>query len=153
MLRLYFPALKPCVVLSAHSPVVLPGLSARKCGIVNSASHHLALSPFHPSFLSSPLLPVWMNVSSFTPLLLDFHTVRFPGSSGYFLFFNLLLFFFWLYEGQSVSTYSCILSGSLLSNSINYLTHLHKAPSQVAEEFCLGEWHQLLTVLHGVQFQ
>ena len=29
-----------------------------------------------------------MNVSSLTPWLLDFHTVRFSGSSGYFLVFK-----------------------------------------------------------------
>ena len=28
-----------------------------------------------PSCLSPPILPVWMNVSSLTPWLLDFHTV------------------------------------------------------------------------------
>ena len=37
-----------------------------------------------------------MNVSSLTPWLSDFLTVRFSGSSGYFLFLNLLLSFFWL---------------------------------------------------------
>ena len=53
--------------------------------------------PLCPSFLSPPLLPVWMNVSSLTPWLLDFHTVWFSGSSGFF--FNLFLFFFltWLF--------------------------------------------------------
>ena len=47
---------------------------------------------------SPPLLPVWMNVSSLTPWLLDFHTVRFSGNSGYFVFLNLLLSFLWLCE-------------------------------------------------------
>ena len=51
-----------------------------------------------PSCPSLPLLPVWMNVSSLTSWLLDFHTVRFSGCSGCFLFFNLLLSFFWLCE-------------------------------------------------------
>ena len=32
-----------------------------------SASCHLAVSPFHPSCPSPPLLLVWMNVSSLTP--------------------------------------------------------------------------------------
>ena len=39
-----------------------------------------------------------MNVSSLTPWLSDFHTVQFSVSSGWFLFFNLLLSFFWLCE-------------------------------------------------------
>ena len=41
-----------------------------------------------PSCLSLPLLLVWINVSSLTPWLSDFHTVRFSGSSGYFLFLS-----------------------------------------------------------------
>ena len=35
---------------------------------------------------SPPLLPIWMTVSSLSPWLLDFHTVRFSVSSGCFLF-------------------------------------------------------------------
>ena len=99
----------------SHSPVGPPSLSACECGIIFSVSHCLAqfashcLSPWalqpppccassHPSCLCPPLLLVWMNVSSLTPWLLDFHIVRFSGNSGYFLFLNLLLFFFWLCE-------------------------------------------------------
>ena len=63
-----------------------------------------------PAALPQPVL-VWMNVSSLTPWLLDFYTVQFSGSSGYFLFLNLLSFF-WLCEEESVSTYASILSGS-----------------------------------------
>ena len=48
-----------------------------------------------------------MIVSSLTPWLLDFHTVRFPSSSGYFLFLNLLLSFFWLYE-EAKCIYLCL---------------------------------------------
>ena len=51
-----------------------------------------------PCCLSLPLLPVWMNVSSSTAWLSDFHTVRFSVSSGCFFFLNLLLSFFWLCE-------------------------------------------------------
>ena len=80
------------------SPVVLPHLSACKCGIISSASSRLAASPVHPSCPSAPLLPVWMNVSSLTPWLSDFHTVQFSESSGYFLFSSLLLSLFWLCE-------------------------------------------------------
>ena len=45
-----------------------------------------AASPLHPGCLSPPLLPVWMNISSLSPWLSDFHTVRFSVSSGCFLF-------------------------------------------------------------------
>ena len=55
-----------------------------------SASHRLSGCP------SPLLLPVWMNVSSLTPWLLDFHTVQFSVSSGCISFLNLLLSFFWL---------------------------------------------------------
>ena len=44
-----------------------------------------------PSSPTLPLLPVWMNVSSLTPWLSNFHTVRFSVNSGCFLFLNLLL--------------------------------------------------------------
>ena len=63
-----------------------------------------------PHHLCGPLpfpLPIWMNVSSFTPSLSDFYTVRCPGSSGCFLFLNLLLSFFWLCrEGKCI--YLCL---------------------------------------------
>ena len=58
----------------------------------------LARNPLRLCCLSLPLLLVWMNVSSLTPWLSDFYTVLFSGSSGCFLFFNLLLSFFWLCE-------------------------------------------------------
>ena len=40
-----------------------------------SASCHFAGSPLRPGCPSPPLLPVWMNVSSLSPWLSDFHTV------------------------------------------------------------------------------
>ena len=46
----------------------------------------LAVSPLSPGCPSLPLLPVWMNVSSLSPWLSDFHTVQFSVSSGCFLF-------------------------------------------------------------------
>ena len=58
----------------------------------------LSTSPLHPGLPSPPFLPVWVNVSSLTPWLLDFHMVQFSGSSGNFLFLNLLLSFVWLCE-------------------------------------------------------
>ena len=57
----------------SQSPVVPPGLFACKCGTTRSTCHCLAMtSLFFPSL---SLLLVWMNVSSFTPWLLEFHTV------------------------------------------------------------------------------
>ena len=44
-----------------------------------------------PGCLSPLLLLVWVHVSSLSPWLLDFHTVRFSVSSGCFLFFVVLL--------------------------------------------------------------
>ena len=48
--------------------------------------------PCHKSYLPScpspPLLLIWMNVSSLSPWLLDFHSVQFSVSSGCFLFLN-----------------------------------------------------------------
>ena len=55
-----------------------------------------------PGCLSPPLLLVWVNVSSLTPWLLDFHTGRFSVSSGCFLFLNLLSFFWLCEEAQCV---------------------------------------------------
>ena len=71
-----------------------------------------AVHPLRPGCPSLPLLPVWMNVSSFTPWLLDFHTVQFSGSSGYFLFLNLCCPSFDCMRWQSVSTYAAILAVS-----------------------------------------
>ena len=102
VLRLYFLMLEPWVVQSVCSLDVPPSLSARECETTRSTCcplHHPIhqLLPCHESSVlhcpSPPLLPVWMNVSSLTPWLSDFHTVQFSGSSGYFLFLNLLLSF------------------------------------------------------------
>ena len=69
-----------------------------KCGATWSFNCCLAVHPLCPSCPSLPILPVWMNVSSLTPWLSDFHTVCFSVISGYILFLNLLLSFFWLCE-------------------------------------------------------
>ena len=89
-----------CTVYLTPAPVVPPSLSACECGTVQSASRHLIWStsglppcpPWSlttalgksspPSCLSPPLLLAWMNVSSLTPWLSDFHTVQFSVSSG-----------------------------------------------------------------------
>ena len=62
------------------SPVVPPGVSAHECGTAQSASRHFAAS-LCSSCPSPPLLPVWENVSSSSPWLLDFHRVQFSDSS------------------------------------------------------------------------
>ena len=70
----------------------------------------LQLLPCHksslPSCQSPPFLPVWMNVSFLIPWLSDFHTVQFSVSSGWILFFNLLLSFRLCKEAQCV--YLCL---------------------------------------------
>ena len=104
VLRLYFPVLGPWVAWSVSLPSsfswfihtwmwdwpvcqplpLLPWSSSRR--------------PAARLLCPAALLPVWKNVPSLTPWLLDFHTVRFSGSSGYFLSFKLLLSSFWLCE-------------------------------------------------------
>ena len=79
--------------------------------------HHLVWSSL-PSCLPPPLLPVWMNVSSLSPWLSDFHTVRFSVSSGCFLFLNCCPSF-GCARRHSVSTYTSILAGSPFLSSIN----------------------------------
>ena len=103
-----------------HSPAIHPGLSMHECGATGStlwgllaeawpAPFHnlppcwvrhlrLAASPLHPGCPSLPLLPVWMNVS-----FLSFLVVGFPYSSIFcqfwlFFVFKLSLSFFWLCE-------------------------------------------------------
>ena len=93
------PCWNPGLHSLSRSPVVPPGLSAHKCGTAHSASccppqsssHCLTASPLHPSCSSPPLLLVLRNVSSFSPWLLDFHTVQFSGSSGYFFYLIFVL--------------------------------------------------------------
>ena len=64
-----------------------------------------------PGCLSLPLLPVWMNVSSLSPWLSDFHTVQFSVSSGCFFFLNCCPSFDCV-RRDTVSTYTSILAGS-----------------------------------------
>ena len=85
-----------------------------------SSSCCLAESPPYPSWPSPPLLLVWMTVSSLTPRLSDFHTVRFSGSSGWFLFLNLLLSFWLSKEAQCIYLRFHLGQKSVLSNIILY---------------------------------
>ena len=90
-----------CVTPQLFHPVDLQA-SVGMPGLPVAALSALALQllPCHesspPSCPSLPLLLVWMNVSSLTPWLLEFHTVLFSGTSGCFLFLDLLLSLFWL---------------------------------------------------------
>ena len=65
-----------------------------------------------PGCLSPCLLVVWMNVSSLSPWLSDFHTVQFSVSSGCFLFLNCCCPSFGCARRHSLSTYASILAGS-----------------------------------------
>ena len=65
-----------------------------------------------PGCSSPPLLVIWMNVSSLSPWLSDFHTVRFVVSSGCFLFLNCYCPSFGCARRHSVSIYASILAGS-----------------------------------------
>ena len=79
----------------------LPGLPA-------AALPTLVLQPLpcHESSLSGclspPLLPIWMNVSSLTPWLSDFHTVRFFCQFWLFLVFKFAVVFLLFVRGGTV---------------------------------------------------
>ena len=81
VLRFYFTTLEPWIVWS----VSLPSWSFRF--IHMQMWDHLVQQPLPccesslPSCPSAPLLLVWMNVSSLTPQVLDFHKVLFSGNS------------------------------------------------------------------------
>ena len=117
-LRLYFPKLEPWVVRSvAGSTSCCLSRQLQLCPpcstihhLTGSASRLLAASPLCPGCPSPPFLPVWMNVSSLSPWLLDFHTVRFSVSSR-FLFLNCCPSFDCA-RRCSVSTYASIWAGS-----------------------------------------
>ena len=107
-----------CLTLQLFLPVYLhanvgpPGLPATALPLVLSV-------PCCP-FLT--LLPVWMNVSSLTPWLSDFHTVWFSVSSGCFCFYICCCPSFGCVRRHSVSTYASILAGSL-----NLESHLRRS--------------------------
>ena len=109
VLRVYFPALESWVFLVCLAPQLFSHFTHVQMwgGFFSLSPPAVALpGPLVAALLrvlstwlpSLPLLPVWMNVSSLTLWLLDFHTVQFSVSPGCFLFLNLLLSFFWLCE-------------------------------------------------------
>ena len=87
-----FPVVPPSFYL-LHVNVGLshPWATTPNCYPATALQCHTASSP--------PLLPFWVNISCLNPWLSDFHTVRFSGSSGCFLFLDWLLSFLWLGEG------------------------------------------------------
>ena len=97
-----FPALEPWVAWSVSLP------SCSSWFICTQMQDHpvLQLLPCCESSptccLSLPLLQVWMDVSSLTTWLSDFHTGWFSGSSCCFLFLNLLSFFWLCKEAKCV---------------------------------------------------
>ena len=112
-LRLYFPVLAPWIVCVTGSA---------SCSLACPAPHlppHWVLQPplcresSPPSCASPPLLLGWVSVSSLTPWLSDFHTVRFSVSSGCFMFLNCCCPAFGCLRRHSVSTYTSILARSL----------------------------------------
>ena len=109
-LRLYFPELETWVA----SSVSLPSCSSQfirrwmRGYLLHQPPPHWVhqLRPCSesspPGCPSPPLLPVWMNVSSLTPWLLDSHTVRLSGSSGWFLFFKFVVVLLLVVRGGTV---------------------------------------------------
>ena len=137
-LRLYFPALEPWVEPSVSRPrhsswficarmwgrrvCQPPPLGSASCSLACRVPRSAAsLGPpaaalprvLSPSCPSPPLLQVWMNVSSLSSWLLDFHTVQFSGSSACFLFLNCCCPSFGCARSHSVSTYASIFAVSL----------------------------------------
>ena len=114
----YFPALEPWVVWSVSLPSCFSQFMHMQMWD-RLASYRLAASLLCPSCLCPPLLPVWMNVSSLTVWLSDFHIVLFSVSSGYFLFLHLLLSFFCLCE-ETRCIYLCLHLGQKSYSLILY---------------------------------
>ena len=121
VLKFCFPALEPWVARSILLQLFLPVY--HKCRTAECTSHRFTRSAIHhlacpsplaaalplvlSSFLSPPLLLVWMNISCLTFWLSDFHTIQFYVSSGCFLLLNLMLPFFWLCE-EAQFVYLCL---------------------------------------------
>ena len=98
-------------------------LGCMVCHLVHQLLPHLESST--PSHLSLPLLLVWMNVSSLSPWLSYFHTVRFSVSSGCFLFLNCCCPSFGCARRHSVSTYTSILAVTSLPSDLATWIFLH----------------------------
>ena len=118
-----FPHWSPGLSSMFCSQVLLPDISACKCGTAPSTSCHppwssryqLASGPLCPGCLSQPILPACMNVFSLILWLSYFHTIQFSGSPCWLLFFFLICCCpsFGCARRPSVSTYTSILARSL----------------------------------------
>ena len=115
-LQLYFPRLEPWVVQFVLLPSCSPQLICMQMWdtlVSWQLPPCCVSSPTSPGCPSLPLLAVWVNVSSLTPWLLDFHALWFSGSSGFFVcLFVLICCYLSLgcVEKWSISTYTSILT-------------------------------------------
>ena len=110
-----------CMVCLAPQLFLLVHLHAKYVGPpapLAASLPALVLQP-PPYWESSSLwLPIYTPPISldecffFNSWLLDFHTVRFSGSSGYFFILNLLLSFFWFCKEANISIYASTLARS-----------------------------------------
>ena len=113
-LRLYFPKLEPWVAWSVSLPSCYSWFI---CTWMWDHPVHQPLlchesSPPGCPFL--PLLPVWLNVSSLSPWLLDFHRVWYSVSSGWVLFFKFVVVLLLVVRGSTVCVYLCLHLGQKL---------------------------------------
>ena len=120
-LRLYFPRWSMGCTISLAPQLFLPvylhacvGSLSLPATTLPASVHQLPPCPeSSPPLLIVSASPTTLNECFFfNSWVSNFHTVRFPGSSGYFLFLNLLLSFFSLGEEASISTYTSILAKS-----------------------------------------
>ena len=81
----------PTSVFNQMFEALFPLAGALGCVVCHPVHQPPCRESSPPACPSLPLLPVWMKVSSLSPWLSDFHTVRFSVSSGCFLFFVVLL--------------------------------------------------------------
>ena len=131
-LSLKLPMLKPWVLPSVLYPVCSSQLIHAQMwdGPVSQPLLHphslpSCQAPSLPCCPSPPLLPVWMNVSSLSPWLSDFHTSSITRNTssiscqfwlGFFcLFLNYLLSSFWLCE-EAQCVYLCLHLGQKLTS-------------------------------------
>ena len=108
---------------------------------------HARPCPLYSGSPSLPLLLTWMNDSSLNPWLSDLHTVRFSGSSGYFLFQIGCYSSYGCERRQSMSTYISILAGSLayfliLQNVVENQKFFPRFPQRLSVRM-LPRLHQL----------
>ena len=110
VLRLYFPVLEPWVSWSVLFPICSSQFICTQMWDRPVSQLPSGWESSLPKGPSPPLLLVWIIVSSLTPWLSDFHTVRFSVSSGWFLFLNCCCPSFGCARSHSVSTYASILA-------------------------------------------